>query len=62
MQGQPLKSSMKKPKDAEEKSEYMDPAEDSFTVSPMAEVKYGTGRKDGSSKRGDPTASRGAER
>lgn len=39
---QPLKSSMKKPKEPEEKSEYMDPADDSFTVSPIADVKYGT--------------------
>ena len=54
---QPLKSSMKKPKESKEKSEYMDPADDSFTVSPIAEVKYGTDA--GGSKRDQPTASHG---
>ena len=39
-----MKSSMKKVKDSE-KSEMMDPADDSFTVSPMNDVKYGSSAK-----------------
>ena len=39
------KSSMKKPKGTEEKSAKMDPADDSFNVSPINDVKYDSNKK-----------------